>query len=158
VWVNDGAGQFIEVGPMVGVADRHDGRAVALADLGNRGALDVIVANQRGPALLYRNAVAPGRDWIAFALEGACDGDSGIRGCSNRSAIGAQVTLHWNKGRQVQEVSGGAGFCSQNERRLHFGLGGGAAVEKAIVRWPSGKVQELARPQLNRVHAVKEPT
>jgi hypothetical protein len=158
VWVNDGAGQFIEVGPMVGVTDRHDGRAVAVADLGNRGALDVVVANQRGPALLYRNEVVPGRDWIAFSLEGACEGDSEIRGCSNRSAIGAQVTVHWNKGRQVQEVSGGAGFCSQNQRRLHFGLGEHAAVEKAVVRWPSGKVQELARPQPNHVHPVKEPS
>jgi hypothetical protein len=157
VWINDGAGRFIEVGPMVGVADRYDGRAVALADLANRGALAVVVANQRGPALLYRNDVAPGRDWIAFSLEGACAGDAGVTGCSNRSAIGAQVAVHWNKGRQVQEVSGGSGFCSQNQRRLHFGLGERAAVEKAVVRWPSGKVQELVRPQANRVHALKEP-
>jgi hypothetical protein len=157
VWMNDGAGQFIEVAPMVGVTDRHDGRAVALADLGNRGALDVIVANQRGPALVYRNHVAPGREWIGFSLEGGCHGDSAPRGCSNRSAIGAQVAVVWNGGRQVQEVSGGSGFCSQNQRRLHFGLGPGAVVEKAIIRWPSGRSQELPRPEVNRVHAVKEP-
>ena len=72
VWINDGAGRFIDVAPMVGVTDRYDGRSVALADLGNRGVLDVVVANQRGPLLLYRNDVAPGRDWIGFELEGGC--------------------------------------------------------------------------------------
>jgi Fe-S cluster biogenesis protein NfuA len=156
VWINDGAGQFIEVAPMVGVDDRHDGRAVALADLGNRGVLDVIVANQRGPALLYRNDVAPGRDWIGFSLEGGCDG-SVTSECTNRSAIGAQVAVFWNGRQQVQEVSGGSGFCAQNQRRLHFGLGPNAAIEKAVIRWPSGKVEELPRPEPNRVHERKEP-
>jgi hypothetical protein len=157
VWVNDGAGQFIEVAPMVGVTDRHDGRAVALADLGRRGVLDVVVANQRGPALVYRNHVAPGRDWIAFSLEGGCRESAPPRRCSNRSAIGARVEVVWNRGRQLQEVSGGSGFCAQNQRRLHFGLGPEAAVEKAVVRWPSGRTQEIVHPEANRVHEVKEP-
>ena len=58
---------------------------------------------------------------------------------SNRSAIGAQVTLFWNGQQQVQEVSGGSGFCAQNQRRLHFGLGKAPQIEKAVIRWPSGK-------------------
>jgi hypothetical protein len=157
VWVNDGAGRFLDVAPLVGVEDRHDGRSVALADLTNRGALDVVVANQRGPLLLYRNEVAEGRDWIAFDLEGACRDDASPTACTNRSAIGAEVTLHWNRGRQVQEVLGGSGFCAQNQRRLHFGLGAGAVVEKAVVRWPSGKTEELRAPRVNGVHALKEP-
>ena len=114
VWVNDGAGQFKEVAQLVGVTDVYDGRSVALADFGNRGVLDAVVANQKGPLLLYRNTVSPGNRWIEFELEGSA---------SNRSAIGAQVTLFWNGQQQVQEVSGGSGFCAQNQRRLHFGLG-----------------------------------
>jgi enediyne biosynthesis protein E4 len=157
VWVNDGAGRFLDVAPMVGVDDRHDGRSVALADLANRGVLDAVVANQRGPLLLYRNDVAPGRDWIAFDLEGGCRDDAAATPCTNRSAIGAEVTVHWNRGRQVQEVLGGSGFCAQNQRRLHFGLGPGAVVEKAVVRWPSGKTEELKSPRVNGVHALKEP-
>ena len=70
VWVNDGAGRLVDVAQMVGVADRHDGRSVALADFANRGMLDVVVANQRGPLLLYRNDVAPGRGWIALRPRG----------------------------------------------------------------------------------------
>ena len=123
VWISDGAGRFLDVSQMVGVTDRYDGRSFAIADLSNRGALDVIVAG----------------------------------GCTNRSAIGARVTLFWNGQQQVQEVSGGSGFCAQNQRRLHFGLGSGATIEKAVVRWPSGKTQELSRPEPNRLHKIEEP-
>jgi hypothetical protein len=157
VWISDGAGRFLDVAPMVGVTDRFDGRSVALADLSNHGALDVIVANQRGPLLLYRNEVATGRAWIGFDLEGACRSDTPPAGCTNRGAIGAQVTVFWNGQQQVQEVSGGSGFCAQNQRVLHFGLGSGATVEKAVVRWPSGKIQVLTQPQPNRIHKVEEP-
>jgi enediyne biosynthesis protein E4 len=157
VWISDGAGRFLDVSQMVGVTDRYDGRSVAIADLSNRGALDVIVANQRGPLLLYRNDVAPGRAWIDFDLEGGCRSDASSGGCTNRSAIGARVTLFWNGQQQVQEVSGGSGFCAQNQRRLHFGLGSGATIEKAIVRWPSGKTQELSRPEPNRLYKIEEP-
>jgi hypothetical protein len=157
VWISDGAGRFLDVSQMVGATDRYDGRSVAVADLSNRGVLDVIVANQRGPLLMYRNEVAPGRAWIGFDLEGGCRSESAATGCTNRSAIGAQVTVFWNDQRQVQEVSGGSGFCAQNQRRLHFGLGTGATVDKAVVRWPSGKTQVLTNPQPNRVHKVEEP-
>jgi hypothetical protein len=157
VWMSDGAGRFLDVAQMVGATDRYDGRSVAVADLGSRGALDVVVANQRGPLLLYRNDVAPGRAWIGFDLEGACRPGSAPGGCTNRSAIGAEVTVFWNGQQQVQEVSGGSGFCAQNQRALHFGLGAGATIDKAVVRWPSGKVQELQHPEPNRVHKVEEP-
>jgi hypothetical protein len=157
VWISDGAGRFLDVSQMVGATDRYDGRSVAVADLSNRGVLDVIVANQRGPLLLYRNEVAPGRAWIGFDLEGACRPGRASSACSNRGAIGAQVTLFWNGQQQVQEVSAGSGFCAQNQHRLHFGLGAGATVEKAVVRWPSGKTETLSRPETNRVHKIEEP-
>ncbi len=148
VWINDGYGQFKEVSQLVGVKDRYDGRSVALADFGNHGALDVVVANQRGPVLLYKNQVSPGNKWIEFQLEGRA---------SNRSAIGAEVRLFWNGQQQVQEVSGGSGFCAQNQRRLHFGLGNVTSVDKVQIRWPSGKTQILHSPGLNQIHTVQEP-
>jgi hypothetical protein len=148
VWINDGAGQFFDVAQAVGVTDTYDGRAVALADLWNRGVLDVVVVNQKGPLLLYKNTVAPDHQWIAFALEGSV---------SNRSAIGAQVRLFWNAQEQVQEVSGGSGFGAQNQRRLHFGLGKHPHIDKVVIRWPSGKVQTLTAPEIGRMHQVKEP-
>jgi len=148
VWLNDGAGKFVDVAQAVGATDTYDGRSVALADLWNRGVLDVIVANQRGPLLLYKNTVAPGEDWIEFQLEGTK---------SNRSAIGAQVTLSWNGQEQIQEVSGGSGFAAQNDRRLHFGLGKNPRLEKAEIRWPSGEVQTLLNLVPDKLYKIEEP-
>lgn len=147
VWINDGAGSFKEVAQLVGVTDVNDGRSVAMADFGNRGALDVVVANQRGPLLLYKNTVAPANNWIGFDLEGTA---------SNRSAIGAAVRVFWAGQQQLQEVSGGSGFCAQNQRRLHFGLGKAAGVERVEIRWPSGKMQTISGPELNKIHKIKE--
>jgi hypothetical protein len=148
VWINDGAGQFKEVAQLVGVTDVYDGRSIALADFGNRGVLDAVVANERGPLLLYRNTVSPDNRWIEFELEGRR---------SNRSAIGAQVRVWWNGQQQVQEVSGGSGFCAQNQRRLHFGLGKTTGIERVDIRWPSGKTQSIAAPELNHIHKLVEP-
>jgi enediyne biosynthesis protein E4 len=148
VWLNDGAGKFVDVAQSVGVGDTYDGRAVAMADLWNRGVLDVVVANQRGPLLLYKNTVSPENQWIEFELEGTQ---------SNRSAIGATVTFFWNGQKQAQEVSGGSGFSAQNQRRLHFGLGKNPAVEKAVIRWPSGRLQTLDNLAPGQLYKVKEP-
>jgi len=148
VWLNDGAGKFVDVAQAVGVTDTYDGRAVAFADLWNRGVLDVIVANQRGPVLLYKNTVNPENKWIEFELEGTK---------SNRSAIGAEVTLYWNGQEQKQEVSGGSGFAAQNQRRLHFGLGRNPEIEKAVIRWPSGTIQTLDHLAPDQLFHVKEP-
>jgi len=148
VWLNDGAGRFTDVAPAVGVTDVYDGRAVALADLWNRGVLDVLVANQRGPLLVYKNTVAPGRHWIDVELEGTA---------SNRSAIGARVAVTWGGRVQVQEVSGGSGFSAENQRRLHFGLGAARAVDRIEIRWPSGRVQTLEAPSVDQLHRVREP-
>ncbi len=153
IWLNDGAGQFQNVAPAVGGASTHDGRAVALADFQNQGVLNAVVANQRGPVEFYRNTVDPQHDWIAFELEGTE---------SNRSAIGARVMLHWTDAqgtphRQLQQVHGGSGFGSQNQRRPHFGLGPDPTVEKVVIRWPLGTTQTLDAPDTNTIHRVTEP-
>jgi hypothetical protein len=148
VWMNDGAGRFIDVARAVGVGDDYDGRSVALVDLWNRGVLDVVVANQRGPLLVYKNTTAPGNEWIDFELEGTA---------SNRSAVGTEVRLFWNGRQQAQQVAGGSGFCAQNQRRLHFGLGQSPRVERAEIRWASGKVQTIESPAVGQINKVKEP-
>ena len=147
VWINDGAGKFVNVAQAVGASDVFDGRSVALVDLWNRGVLDVVVANQRGPVLVYKNNVTPENKWIDFELEGSA---------SNRSAIGAEVRLFWDGREQVQQVSGGSGFCAQNQRRLHFGVGKNPHIEKAEIRWPSGKIETIEKPVVGQVYKIKE--
>jgi enediyne biosynthesis protein E4 len=147
VWLNDGSGKFVNVAAAVGANDEYDGRSVALVDLWNRGVLDVVVANQKGPLLIYKNDATQDNKWIDFELEGTV---------SNRSAIGTEVKLYWNGKQQVQTVSGGSGFCAQNQRRLHFGIGKNPRVEKAEIRWPSGKTQVIENPAIGQVNRVKE--
>jgi enediyne biosynthesis protein E4 len=148
VWLNDGAGKFVDVAQSVGVTDTHDGRAVALADLWNRGVLDVVVANQRGPLLVYKNTVAPGRHWIGFALQGTH---------SNRSAIGAEVELEWAGQKQLQQVASSSGFASENDRRLHFGLGSSTTATRATIHWPSGRTQVLPNLAADKLYTIQEP-
>ena len=147
VWLNDGAGHFTDVSQAVGYTDTHDGRGVALVDLWNRGVLDVVIVNQRGPVLLYKNEVRPANAWVDFELYGKR---------SNHSAIGAQVRLFWNGQEQLQQVSGGCGYSTQNQRRLHFGLGKSTRIEKAVVRWPSGQEQTIESPATGRLHKLEE--
>jgi hypothetical protein len=157
VWLNRG-GKFVDIAAAVGVTDTSDGRAVALVDLWNRGVLDVVLANQNGPLLVYKNTVAPENDWVQFELQGTR---------SNRSAIGAQVKLYWSNEAsrerqrpeevQLQEVSGGSGYASQNQRRLHFGLGKQAHINRGEIRWPSGQTQVIESPKARVLHTIVEP-
>lgn len=147
VWINDGAGQFEDIAHNVGVTDTHDGRAVAVGDLWNNGVLDVIVANQGGPLLIYKNYVDPAEKWVEFHLEGTK---------SNRDAIGAEVTLYWNGKRQLQQVAAGTGFAAENDLRVHFGLGKNPQFEKAVIRWPSGVTQTVNHLMPDQLYQVKE--
>ena len=148
VYLNRGVAGWVDVAERVGVNDLYDGRAVALADLSNRGTVDVIVANQNQPAILYRNKPDSANHWIGFKLVGTR---------SNRSAIGAEVTIESGDFVQRRVVDGGSGFASQNDRRPHFGLGKREWVDRVVVEWPSGARQVLARPPIDQIVTITEP-
>jgi len=148
IWLNDGAGRFREVANVVGGALNLDSRAVAYADLFGTGAMDIIVANQHQPVKIYRNHVTIDHNWVSFRLEGRA---------ANRSAIGAKVLLHWHDKQTLKMVSGGDAFASQSQRPVHFGIGTTDIVEKAEIFWPSGEIQVIENPELNRVHHIIEP-
>ena len=148
VYQNRGVAGWSDVAKQVGVTDRYDGRAVALADLWNHGAVDVIVANQNQPAVLYRDSPDSTNHWIAFKLVGTR---------SNRSAIGAEVLVEADELTQRRVIDGGSGFASQNDRRLHFGLGRREWVNRVIINWPSGLRQVLLRPIIDTLVTVTEP-
>jgi len=146
VLLNRGPGGFVDVAEEAGVTDRLDGRAVAMADLFNRGVLDVVIANEKDRPLLYRNATGVAH-WIELKLVGTR---------SNRSAIGAEVTAEIGPGRQRQVVDGGSGFCSQNDRRLHFGLGT-QRLGRVTIRWPSGTEQVVNGLTIDHLSVITEP-
>ncbi len=146
VLLNRGQAGFVDIAEQAGVTDRLDGRAVVMADLFNTGSLDVVIANERGRALLYRNE-GKGGHWLELQLIGTR---------SNRSAIGADVTVEFGGVRQRQVVDGGSGFSSQNDRRLHFGLGN-KAPGRVTIRWPSGTQQVLNGLTPDSLHVITEP-
>ena len=147
IWVNNGGAVFADVTDYASDLPAYDSRAVAMADLWNRGVLDVIVASQNAPVAILKNHQKSENNWIGIKLEGTK---------SNRSAIGALATVTWGGKSQTQFVSGGLGFSSENQRNLHFGLGKSASVDKITIHWPSGAIQTLANPEINKLHFIKE--
>lgn len=147
VWVNGETGIFADVTNYVTNTDPFDSRAVAMVDLWNRGVLDVIVANQKKEVSIFKNHQQEDNNWISFVLEGTK---------SNKSAIGAKVTLVWANNAQSQVVHGGIGFCSQNQRDLHFGLGESQGINMVIIDWPSGNHQEISGLSINKKHKIIE--
>ena len=115
VYLNRGVAGWVDVAQQVGATDLYDGRAVALADLSNRGALDVIVANQNQPAMLYRNRPDSTNHWIELHARRHAQQSQRDR---RRSGASSRADC-----KQRRVVDGGMGFASQNDRRLHFGLG-----------------------------------
>jgi enediyne biosynthesis protein E4 len=147
IYLNNGSGHFQDVAKFVSDSESFDSRAVALADLWNRGVLDVIVTNQNNRLEIYKNHADPKNNWMAFKLEGRQN---------NRSAIGATVELFWDHKKQLQVVSGGIGFCAQNQRRLQFGMGKASVADSAVIRWPNGKKQVILNPDVNMVNQIIE--
>jgi hypothetical protein len=147
IWLNNSTGLFEDVSDKICPYANYDGRAVAMADLWNRGVLDVIVANQDNIPLVYKNIQRTGNHWIDFDLHGTV---------SNASAIGAKVEVDWDGKKQVQVVTAGMGFSAQNQHRLHFGLGKSAKVGQVIIHWPSGRVDKINNPGVDELHKITE--
>jgi hypothetical protein len=65
--------------------------------------------------------------------------------------------LQWKNRKQVQQVTAASGFSAQNQRRLHYGLGDANAVDRVVIRWPSGQKQTIEHPAVDKLHHVTEP-
>jgi hypothetical protein len=147
IWLNRGTGVFEDASGATSDYLALDGRAVAMADLWNRGVIDVVVANQNAAPSVYRNEVVQGNNWIDFELMGTV---------SNADAVGAKLELEWNGRKLTQFVTGGIGFSSQNQHRIHFGTGAATQVDKVTISWPSGKVTVIDKPEINKRHVIEE--
>ncbi|MDX2153645.1 MAG: CRTAC1 family protein [Bryobacteraceae bacterium] len=146
---NRGDGVFEDVSAVSGpgISARHSSRGCAFGDFDNDGDVDVLVMNMGEAPSLLRNDTAGQGNWLKVKLVGSK---------SNRSGIGASVLVTGSGRRQRQVMLSQSSFYSQNDARLHFGLGEAKSAESIEVRWPSGMVQVLKGVRAGQTVEVRE--
>ena len=149
LFLNDGSGRFEEIIPIQGSAldERQVSRGAAFGDYDDDGDIDILVANVSERPQLLRNDTVGAGHWLRLRLEGTR---------SNRSAIGARVTLKAGSQQASAEVATGGSYLSQSDLRLHFGLGSATVVDSVSVSWPSGVVQVLTHVAVDQQHVIRE--
>jgi hypothetical protein len=124
-------------------------RGLAAGDFNNDGLIDILIGNNGGRPLLLRNVSNAGNHWLGLKLEG-------VR--CNRDAIGAKI--RWSAGGTVRSrlKNGGGSYLSSHDPREVLGVGNAAKIEWVEITWPkpSGRVQRIENPPLNRYLAVRE--
>jgi hypothetical protein len=142
-------GTFEEVSKAAGLADMplKSRRGAAFGDIANNGNVDIVVLNVGEPPSLLLNTNKIANHRALFHLVGTK---------SNRAAIGARVTIHAGGITQFDEVRGGGSYLSQNDLRLHFGLGSATRIDSMEVRWPSGKVETLKDVPADKIYTIVE--
>jgi ASPIC and UnbV/Secretion system C-terminal sorting domain/FG-GAP-like repeat len=113
----------------------------AVGDLNNDGFLDIL----NGSTIRY--AIPNGNNWIKVGLEG---------NLSNANGIGARVEIYGAFGKKIRDIRSGEGFKYMSSMNAHFGIGQATSVSKIIIRWPSGKVDEMLNPTINQYLKIVE--
>ncbi|MBZ5670548.1 MAG: CRTAC1 family protein [Acidobacteriia bacterium] len=146
---NKGHGRFEDVSTKAGpgITQPHASRGCAFGDFDNDGDVDILVINMNESPSLLRNDCQTGNRWIKVK----CIGTK-----SNRSAIGARVRVVTGTHSQIEEVMSGASYISQNDFRLHFGLGQASKVDLIAVRWPSGAEESLSNIEADQLVYIQE--
>jgi hypothetical protein len=146
---NNRDGTFDEVSKEAGLQNipLKSRRGAAFGDIFNTGNIDVLLLNVGEAPSLLKNMNSNGFHRVLFKLIGTK---------SNRAAIGARVTIHSGGLKQFSEVRGGASYLSQNDLRLHFGLGNAKQMESVEIRWPNGNVETLENVAADAIYTVVE--
>jgi hypothetical protein len=131
-----------------GLAEVITGRGAGFGDLFNNGKIDVVINCLDHVPVLLQNVNADKNHWLGLQLIGGPK--------SPRDAVGATVYLTTGGMRQRADVMSGGSYESSNDQRLHFGIGAATSVTKIEVRWPSGFIEQVSVPAVDRFFAVEE--
>ncbi len=145
-----GEGRFADVSRGAGdvLSVRTTARGACFADYDNDGKVDAFVMNLGGKGTLVHNVSTNTGHWIAIKLKGTK---------SNRDGIGAKVEVFAGDKHWTAERVAGSGYLSQDDDRLHFGLGNTAVVDRVVIHWPSGREQTVEKLAADRGVTVEEP-
>jgi hypothetical protein len=146
---NIGNGKFEDIsanaGP--GVTAAASGRGLAVGDLWNDGRISAVISNMNAPVSLLVNQLKSSNHWIAIKTVGTR---------SNRDGIGAKIRVKVGHRILVDEVRSGSSYDSNNDMRVHFGLGAATKLDWLEVRWPNGLSERFADVRLDAVNTLKE--
>jgi len=149
LFLNQRNGTFKDISKLAGQAIQvpQVSRGMAIGDLFNDGKLEAVVENLKGEPMILRPERGPNNHWISFQLEGVkC----------NRLALNARVRIFAGDLVQFDEVVSGGSYLSQNDLRIHFGLGPHERVDRVEITWPGGKVERLMNLPADSFYVVRE--
>jgi hypothetical protein len=148
---NRGGGRLEDISAAAGkaITTPHVSRGCAFGDFDNDGDVDIVINNLDGPPSLLRNDCGAGNHWLIIKCIGVK---------SNRSGIGARVQVKTGDRIQIDEVMSGSSYYSQNDLRLHFGLGPAIRADLIDIAWPSGLRETLHDVPADRLIVVREGT
>jgi enediyne biosynthesis protein E4 len=144
---NNRNGSFEDLSSMLAGFPAESRRGAAFGDINNDGNVDVVLVNVGAPPTLLLNQTSTSNHRVLFRLLGSK---------SNKMAIGARVTVKTGKLLQFSEVRGGGSYISQNDPRLHFGLGPNDKMDEVQIKWPSGRVDVLRDVPADLVYTIVE--
>ena len=147
-------GKFEVIPPVrgTGLASLLTARGAAFGDLFNDGKIDVVINQLNHVPVLLRNVDSDANHWVGLRLAGSMSGGKK----SPRDAIGAVVYLTAGGLRQRADVISGGSYASSNDLRVHFGLGTAIKIDSVEIHWPSGAVETLGLPAVDRFYSVEE--
>jgi hypothetical protein len=140
-------GTFEDVSSALADMPAQSRRGAAFGDINNDGNVDIVVLNVGEPPALLLNRNDDRNHRVLFKLVGVK---------SNKAAIGARVTVKAGGFSQINEVRGGASYLSQNDLRLHFGLGANEKMSEVDIRWPNGQTETLRDVAADFIYTVVE--
>jgi hypothetical protein len=146
---NRGDRTFDEIADSAGLNDgpMQSRRGVAFGDINNDGRIDMVMFNVGAPPSVFFNDTKNSNHSVLLMLSGRK---------SNRSAVGARVTLTSASGSQMGEIKAGSSYLSTNDPRLHFGLAGDSVIDKVEIRWPNGSIEILKNLGADNIYTIVE--
>jgi len=146
--VGDGKFNDISLDLSTYFREEHVGRGACIGDYDNDGDLDIYIVNLNGSGKFLRNNKGNESNWIILDLVGTK---------SNRDGIGCRIKITSESSVQTSQKKSTTGYLSQNDSRIHFGLGEADLVDQIEIRWPSGAYQVLEKIASNQILKITEP-